>query len=1037
MAPGHSDLVADTKIRVEFDADITYRFTIQSGASRRRVETKELWKTEKRIGQGISGSVWLHRRLAQGDPELQAVKKIDKSKLESHKVDWYKELEAIAKFSQQKYRGLFVDYIGWYETDDFAYIAMEYIEHGSLDNYLKESLPEVEAREITRQIAEGLCDLHANNFVHRDLKPANIMVVQKAPEWWVKIGDFGISKRVNEDTSLKTSVGTRLFMAPEAQMIYPPDVEDNCHYTEQVDIWSLGVLVYYMLFHLYPFTVDNKFLPKYVRGAPLPFPHPPDSLVCDFFNGSLAANASKRMSAKDVLECDWLQQSSTQLDGLAHQMTNLEVQDQEDETMSIRTMSTIETDEAWDIAQETTREPAADWDAINATERRRPEVPQVIYDESKTARYMPTSDSTPASKSLNPTHRRVASTKRDETLLRRMHDQEPVNGRVPLPFVGIPPSNDYSSEEETEDPGSASFNEGVKCFYRQEVQQALAHFQTAVRENTAKFGTMDTRTSSCQHALGMTYYNLQQYMLAAEWLKAAVAGWWSAFGPTHYATLSSAYSASCSFWMAKDYPRAELEFKALLGSYQNTYGSDSAETNEVLFYLADALLEQNKHEEAEEVLKRCLEWQNRHHGPFHQTTLYAQGHLGTSLMTLERYEEATPVIEANVQALQVAEGPDAPTTIFMIHKLGLVLLRLDKTREAAVWLQKVVDVYRRGLPDTGGEEVYLDSLFRLGTAYSTTKDYKESESLLKEAAERQKAEWGICQKTLPTLYRLGIVQFHLKKYRDASKTLQETVEGQRIVLGSLHADTLEAMYWLGYSFRYMKKDSQAKGWFREAFEGQKEVFGFANYDTLQSLVALSKSLFSLQQYKEAEASYFELIDGWTRYRGPNHKDTLTAVYGLGRAQYKDGNYVEAEKTLRRLVETEKSISGRSRTSTLDAMESLGWTLFRLNKYEEGEVVVRELLKRRKKKLGAEATETIDSTRALALHLESQSKFDEAAPLLNQVLLARRKTLGHDHSYTKQSEKEYRRCYRMARWSDNYGSDDSLSSISSSGADIVS
>ena len=102
MASGPSDLVADTKIRVEFDSDLTYRFTIQSGISLRRRERKETWILDRKLGQGNYGSVWLHRSQTNNQDEVQAVKRIDKAKMLRERVDWHKELEAIAKFSQKK-----------------------------------------------------------------------------------------------------------------------------------------------------------------------------------------------------------------------------------------------------------------------------------------------------------------------------------------------------------------------------------------------------------------------------------------------------------------------------------------------------------------------------------------------------------------------------------------------------------------------------------------------------------------------------------------------------------------------------------------------------------------------------------------------------------------------------------------------------------------------------------------------------------------------------------------------------------------------
>lgn len=60
---------------------------------------------------------------------------------------------------------------GWFENESTVFIAMEYLRHGDLQKYLQKPLPEREARQIARQLAEGLDLMHKNNFVHRDLKP--------------------------------------------------------------------------------------------------------------------------------------------------------------------------------------------------------------------------------------------------------------------------------------------------------------------------------------------------------------------------------------------------------------------------------------------------------------------------------------------------------------------------------------------------------------------------------------------------------------------------------------------------------------------------------------------------------------------------------------------------------------------------------------------------------------------------------------------------------------------------------------------------
>lgn len=65
-----------------------------------------------------------------------------------------------------------MSFFGWYENKYCVFIAMEYIEHGDLSRYLRTS-PDarLNAREITKQLLEGLEVLHEKKICHRDLKP--------------------------------------------------------------------------------------------------------------------------------------------------------------------------------------------------------------------------------------------------------------------------------------------------------------------------------------------------------------------------------------------------------------------------------------------------------------------------------------------------------------------------------------------------------------------------------------------------------------------------------------------------------------------------------------------------------------------------------------------------------------------------------------------------------------------------------------------------------------------------------------------------
>lgn len=67
---------------------------------------------------------------------------------------------------------MFVEFFGWYENETDIFLAMEYIEHGDLSQYIKRGeFTMSDGREITAQVLEALVVLHTEGICHRDLKP--------------------------------------------------------------------------------------------------------------------------------------------------------------------------------------------------------------------------------------------------------------------------------------------------------------------------------------------------------------------------------------------------------------------------------------------------------------------------------------------------------------------------------------------------------------------------------------------------------------------------------------------------------------------------------------------------------------------------------------------------------------------------------------------------------------------------------------------------------------------------------------------------
>jgi len=135
--------------------------------------------------------------------------------------------------------------------------------------------------------------------------------VYKGPDWWVKIADFGISKRATEGlTALRTQIGSPAFAAPEVLGFVQLGNELEDSYTNTVDIWSLGVITFLILTGETLFSNPRR-LGRYVSGS---FPFPSDVLTankvsehgCEFVKRLMAAKSEDRPKAKECLEHPWL-----------------------------------------------------------------------------------------------------------------------------------------------------------------------------------------------------------------------------------------------------------------------------------------------------------------------------------------------------------------------------------------------------------------------------------------------------------------------------------------------------------------------------------------------------------------------------------------------------------------------------------------------------------------------------------------------------------------------------------------------------------
>ncbi|EAS07778.1 Serine/Threonine kinase domain protein (macronuclear) [Tetrahymena thermophila SB210] len=210
----------------------------------------------KELGRGSFGVVYLG--IKQGE-EL-AIKTIKKDKIQRSQkltelLDSEKQLLSTIKSNH------ITKLFEFFETDKNCFLAMEYCNGGTLEKYIqqKKLISEKEAKGYLIQLLSGFKDLHSHLVIHRDIKLENIMRHfpngQTGNDTYdnknvvLKIADLGLAKEMKDEMIAHTYAGTVLTMAPE--------ILKQKSYGFEVDVYSLGVILYYMVQGKYPFYENN------------------------------------------------------------------------------------------------------------------------------------------------------------------------------------------------------------------------------------------------------------------------------------------------------------------------------------------------------------------------------------------------------------------------------------------------------------------------------------------------------------------------------------------------------------------------------------------------------------------------------------------------------------------------------------------------------------------------------------------------------------------------------------------------------------
>ncbi|XP_030905217.1 MAP/microtubule affinity-regulating kinase 3 isoform X9 [Melopsittacus undulatus] len=248
----------------------------------------------KTIGKGNFAKVKLARHILTG--REVAIKIIDKTQLNPTSLQkLFREVRIMKILNHPNIVKLF-EVI---ETDKTLYLIMEYASGGEVFDYLVAHgrMKEKEARAKFRQIVSAVQYCHQKHIVHRDLKAENLLL---DADMNIKIADFGFSNEFTVGNKLDTFCGSPPYAAPE---LFQGKKYDG----PEVDVWSLGVILYTLVSGSLPFDGQNlkELRERVLRGKyRIPFYMSTD---CEnLLKRFLVLNPTKRGTLEQIMKDRWI-----------------------------------------------------------------------------------------------------------------------------------------------------------------------------------------------------------------------------------------------------------------------------------------------------------------------------------------------------------------------------------------------------------------------------------------------------------------------------------------------------------------------------------------------------------------------------------------------------------------------------------------------------------------------------------------------------------------------------------------------------------
>ncbi|KAK2377601.1 Calcium-dependent protein kinase 17 [Trifolium repens] len=266
-------------------------------------DVKATYSIGKELGRGQFGVTHLCTHKTTG--KQYACKTIAKRKLVNKEdiEDVRREVQIMHHLTGQPN---IVELLGAYEDKQSVHLVMELCAGGELFDRIiaKGHYTERAAASLLRTIVQIVHTCHSMGVIHRDLKPENFLLLNKDENSPLKATDFGLSVFYKQGETFKDIVGSAYYIAPEVL---------KRKYGPEVDIWSVGVMLYILLCGVPPFWAEsengifNAILRGHVDFSSDPWPSISPAAK-DLVRKMLNSDPKQRLTAYEVLNHPWIKE---------------------------------------------------------------------------------------------------------------------------------------------------------------------------------------------------------------------------------------------------------------------------------------------------------------------------------------------------------------------------------------------------------------------------------------------------------------------------------------------------------------------------------------------------------------------------------------------------------------------------------------------------------------------------------------------------------------------------------------------------------